>query len=497
MDLLKIKHLRTIASIAIILSLAGCAHKLPKIYNVPSTSPSPGEQWRAPTKAIQKPFQKEDNIPLEQIGDKLTKLTLLDAVDIGLRNNPSTRAAWADARAAAASYGASRGNWFPTINASGNLNRSKGINTSTATNSDGSTTTYSAGVSLSYLLFDFGGRSAVVEESRQALIAANWTQNAVIQNEILRVQLAFYNYIGSGALLEANRTSLKEAELNFNAAEDKHKVGLATLADVLQAKTAYSEIKLAVQSAEGQVRIAKGSLAVAMGYPANLEYDINAIPPGNPEGEISKTVDKLITQALEMRPDIQASRALAMQMNARIKEMRSNLLPSVSAVGSLGRTWIDGISGYRNTYSGSLSLQVPLFSGFAREYDLMKAKAAADAALEDTKSLEQSITFQVFSTHSNFITAGERLTTANDLVASAVQSEEMALGRYKEGVGNILDLLSAQRTLANARAEQIYARLNWFQLLAQLAHDIGILRKNSDNPLLPMQQINQSLEVKK
>jgi outer membrane protein TolC len=70
-------------------------------------------------------------------------------------------------------------------------------------------------------------------------------------------------------------------------------------------------------------------------------------------------------------------------------------------------------------------------------------------------------------------------------VASARQSEEVASGRYKEGVGSILDLLSAQRTLAVARAEQVNARLSWFITLTQLAHDVGVLGLDGSNPLVP------------
>jgi outer membrane protein TolC len=64
--------------------------------------------------------------------------------------------------------------------------------------------------------------------------------------------------------------------------------------------------------------------------------------------------------------------------------------------------------------------------------------------------------------------------TSRDLLASAEQSERVALGRYQEGVGTIIDLLTAQAALADARAEEILARSAWFFALAQLAHDTGV-----------------------
>ena len=232
---------------------------------------APTSAWTPPSSPARQPDRTALAVPLEQILNKPGKFTLADAVNVALRNNPATRAAWADARAAAARYGSARGAWFPKLDLNGTLDYAKDI--TTKDQPGGSVSDISASASLSYLLFDFGGRSAAVEESRQSLLAADWTQNAVMQNTVLQAEVAFFNQAGAKALLEANRTSLAEAEANLTAAEERHRMGLATNADVLQARTAYAEVKLAVLDTEGQVRTARGALAVAMGYPANISFD--------------------------------------------------------------------------------------------------------------------------------------------------------------------------------------------------------------------------------
>ena len=475
------RNLHSLVPLAAVLAFLGCALSPPKVQNVPATSPAPNVAWAPPVSTIQKPAKTWFAIPIEQIQDKLSKFTLVNAVNIALQNNPATLVAWADARAAAARYGSARGAWYPKVDLNGTLYYEKDINTKDQP--DGSNTDISASASLSYLLFDFGGRSAVVEESRQSLLAANWTQNAVMQNTVLQAEIAFFNQAGAKALLEANRTSLAEAEANLTAAEERHRMGLATNADVLQAKTAYAEVKLAVLDTEGQVRIAKGTLAVAMGYPANISFGPEIEVPEIPPGGLAQTVDQLIEKALANRPDLQASQALALGSAAKVREARSRMLPSFSVAGSIGRLWLKDVPGYTNSTVGALQLQVPIFNGFSRNFDLLQAKAEAEAARERVRSAEQTIIFQVFSTHSEFLTADERVKTTDDLVASASQSEAVALGRYREVVGSILDLLSAQRVLAVARAEQINARLGWFINLARLAHDIGILGLPGDNSL--------------
>lgn len=478
-----------VAPILALACLVGCVHNPPNVSGVPGNSPSPATPWSPPSGEERKASQPQGSaVPLDQLQEKLSKLTLADVVDISLKNSPATRIAWAEARSAAAKYGSSKGAYYPDVNLDGSYARSKTYTLSGGTSESyvpAVETAYGPTASLSYLLFDFGGRTGFVEESKQALLAADWTQNAVIQSTVLEVEVAFFNYVAAKALLVANESSLKDAETNLSAAEERHEVGLATIADVLQAKTAYSQVKLTVQTTEGIVRTTKGTLAVSMGYPANVPYDVEITPPEIPREGLAQSVDELINMALDSRPDLKAARAGALEALAKVKESRAKMLPSLSVDATASRNWVRGVPGTFDAYSGALLLHIPVFNGFSYQYDLLRAKADADAARESARGVEQQVIYQVFSSHSDFLTADERVKTTADLMASASQSADVALGRYKEGVGSILDLLSAQQALAQARAERIGAKLGYFTALAQLAHDVGILGAHAENPLAP------------
>ena len=97
------------------------------------------------------------------------------------------------------------------------------------------------------------------------------------------------------------------------------------------------------------------------------------------------------------------------------------------------------------------------------------------ASQADAESLEQLIILQVWQSYQAVKTAEKRVGSARDLLASAQQSAEVAQGRYKAGVGSILDLLTAQSALANARAQEVQARADWLLSIASLAHDTGTL----------------------
>lgn len=127
-------------------------------------------------------------------------------------------------------------------------------------------------------------------------------------------------------------------------------------------------------------------------------------------------------------------------------------------------------------------MQVPIFFGFAHLYGIKAAQAEADASRARAQGLEQQVIFQVFNSYYGLRTATQRVRTAEDLFAAAQQSEQVAAGRYKEGAGTALDLLTAESALADARAQRINARFAWYIALAQLAHDVGVLGLDGSTP---------------
>ena len=404
---------------------------------------------------------------------RVTRLTIGDVVDLALRNNPATAQSWANARAAAAAYGASKGAYYPTIDGDFSVTRVKRASTGgfvavTQTN-------YGPSATLSWLLWDFGGRSGAIEGARQALLSADWTHNATIAAVVLQVQVAFYNYVASGALLTAQRSSVKDAEANLAAADARRQVGAATIADVLQARTSLSQAQLALDTLEGSRLAARGALAVALGFPASLPYDVDSVSSPRPIAAIADSVQAIIDRAVRDRPDLAASRADAAAAQARVRQLRGSRLPSLTGTGTAGYTYIATGPGGGSNYNFGLGLAIPVFNGFSWEYQQKQAQFQADAAAAQQRSLEQQVTYQVFSAYYALQAATRRVQTANDLVASAAQSAEVALARYKAGVGTVLDLLAAQSAFAEARAQVVQSRLSWQTSLAQLAHDAGAL----------------------
>ena len=468
----------------LVLGIAACTNP-PRVGGVAGASPSPSVPWKAPAGAI-KPEEVVTPaivaaVPVD-LQDRIRQLSLVDVVDLALRNNPATRASWAQARAAASLLGSARGAYYPTID--GNATASRIQSAATLSRPAGKRTEYVPSIALSYLLFDFGGRSGSIERARQSLFAANLEHNATLQNTVLQAEVAYFTYMATSALLSAERSAVAEAQANLTAAQRRNTVGLATIADVLQARTALSQEQLNLETTQGNLQAARGSLASALGLPANLPFELEPLAAVIPVGRITQSVDSVINDALRNRPDLAAARAQASAAAAQVRVAKSAELPALSLGSNAARTFsiprtFDGPS-----YNISLGLAIPLFNGFSRQYDVAAARAQADAATALADQTRQQVITQVFVSYYALQTAEARVATADDLLASAQQSVQVAAGRYREGVGSIIDLLTAQTALANARAQQVQSRWQWYTSLAQLARDAGVLGPRGDTPFL-------------
>jgi len=473
-------RLRTSALIIATLCLGACAYGPPSVNGVPGAPASPSTTWTRPSHGLApEPPQTVSALPPD-ILERASRLTLGDVIDVALRNNPVTRVSWAQARAAAAEYGATRGSFLPTITGSATVSRNKSVPVNGGESIE--RTQVNPAVTLSYLLLDFGGRSGTIDAARQNLFAADLTHNATIQNVVLQVETAYFTYMANNALLGAERSAIAEAQANLSSAQQRDSVGLATIADVLQARTALSQEQLNLESIQGSLQTARGNLAAAMGIPANVSYDLGPLSGAVPVRAVSVTVDSLIADALARRPDLAAARAQAAAASADIRVAKSAALPALTFGSTAGRTYADPARFGGGSYGLTLGVSVPIFSGFSQQYDIVAARARADAATAQADILRQEVTTQVFTSYYTLQTAGQRVITADALLASAVQSEQVAAGRYREGVGSIIDLLTAQSALANARAQQVQSRWQWYTALAQLAHDAGVLGTRGETP---------------
>ena len=331
----------------------------------------------------------------------------------------------------------------------------------------------SAALTLSWLVFDSGARSANGENARQLLAAAAASQDSAVQSLFLSALQAFYFAQATRAAVVSTTEAERAAREGFNAAESRYNVGVATPADRLLAQTALSQATLTRIKAEGEARNALGALANVMGFPAGQSLALVQPPAALPDAGFQREVAALIAEAEVRRPDLKAAEAQVKAAQAGVDVVQAQGRPSVSL--SAGPTWAEVDRGSLNGGLIGVTVNVPIFTGFDTTYRVRAAEAQVDLKAAQLDRLRNQVALDVWKAYQSLTTANQSLKTTVDLVASAEQSERVALGRYKAGVGTVLDLLTAQSALAGARLQRIQAALDWFVYRATLAQAVGAL----------------------
>jgi outer membrane protein TolC len=160
--------------------------------------------------------------------------------------------------------------------------------------------------------------------------------------------------------------------------------------------------------------------------------------------------------------------------NASIRQARSSYFPTLSFTGDggLARAYgqqdlLPGSYAQGEVWNVGLDLRWTLFDGTRREHEVAQAVAEKRAAEAEVDALRDQIENEVWAAYSNMKVALRQQQSAAALLAASEESFEAAHESYGYGVRSLLDVVSAQRALAQARSEDVLART---QLLLQLAN---------------------------
>jgi outer membrane protein len=448
-----------LASACVAVMLSSAALAVDPYRTQALTPPGAGQAWNGGADAC------------ARAGGDSALLTLVDVIDRALCNNPQTRQSWIATRIEAARVGRARTEYLPdlSIQAGANANRTWPFDGTTA-KQDSLTGT----LTLTHVLFDFGARDANLESARRLLQAANWSHNASLQTVFLSAIQAYYRLFAARANVEAAAEAERAAAESLKAAEVRHQVGTATPADRLQARTAYSQTRLTLTRAEGEVRIAAGGLANAMGLEADTPLDLAPARVEAPDQGFDQSVRELLETARSLRPDLAAADAKLQAARALLRAAQAASRPSVSVSASGG---IGNSSALDNFSTGAIgiSVNIPLLTGYRNGYDVALAQTQVEAREADRAVLDQRVSLDVWNAWQSLMTERSALINAEDLLDSALQSENVARGRYRAGAGTLIDLLNAQSAASNARFQQAQARYNWHLAKAALASALGTL----------------------
>jgi outer membrane protein len=408
--------------------------------------------------------------------DPAKNYSLAELIDLAETHNPETQLAWERARAQAAALGVARSELFPTLAAAA-LSQTGRQETYLGTRYYRQTfQDFQGALDLNYTVFDFGARAGRIDAAKAEVLAANFEFNDTHRRVIYEVEQAYYQILNASGQEDAARASLSNAQGVQQSAEERLNNGLATLPDVLEARSATAQAEYELQTALGAEETAQGDLATALGTAPTATIHTETLK----ELPTSDSVDLAIDRAFAQRPDLMRLVAEIRSSNAKVKEARAAFYPSLAVNVNPVAQSLYGLQqtlswGHTAGLTGGLSLSLnwTVFDGGARKNNVVQAEANVRAAKARANAARDEIANQVWAACSNLKTAFRQRQAAAALLQAASQSYDSTLESYNYGLRNFLDVTAAQRTLAQARSTDVLARTQVLIALADLAFRTG------------------------
>jgi outer membrane protein len=478
----KLHSILLAATVLVVLQCANCA----PAQSAPVSSDRP---WHSPAERNVEANLRD--IPDSRFTiDSAKTYSLPELIDMAEAHNPATRDSWERARAQAAALGVARSEVFPVLGAVavsetgrqevlfGNRFNGQVLQTSQME------------LDLNYTIFDFGARTGRINAAKAQLLAANFAFNNTHRQVIYQVQQAYYRLLTSIGQEDAARASLSNAQAVQQAAEERLAHGLATLPDVLEARSATAQNEYDLQAIIGAEQIARGDLATAVGANATAALRVQPLDQIPTAEAIDDAVDQAINRASGQRPDLIQQVAETRSAEAGVKQAKAAYYPALNLNAFAA---VPSLSGLQSPYPwahstdlvGELSfnLQWTVFDGGARKNRVAEARAGVRAAKAEANVKRSQIADEVWTAYSNLITAFRQRQSALALLQASTQSYNAALESYNNGVRNLLDVTAAQRTLAQARSADVSARTQVLTSLADVAFTTGdSIRTNNARP---------------
>jgi outer membrane protein len=402
---------------------------------------------------------------------------LTEAIRLAERNSVSTVQARGSIRTSSAAVKQSYAAFLPSVSLSARTQRQSGDRFDTQGNLvpfTGNPTNYSTGLSSSLELFDAGRRFFDIKSAKADVDAAEAGETAAKYEVALQVKQQYYNILAARESQSAAQAQIQQAEQQLRSSSLRLRAGAATVSDSLRSAVALGNARLALLTAQNNLQVANQTLTRLVASTRT----VTATPSDTVDQQVViPSIDELMP-LVNRAPAIQQAEAQLASAHASVRSAKTAFLPTVSMSFNRGGSGLDpafGMGDKRYAYNQNLSfsLNFPLFNNLDREVNVARAIVAEDIAevqARDAKMLARQTLVQSLG---QMRTAQEQVAIQTQSVAAATEDLRVQQRRYELGATTLLDLLTSQTQLDNARTALIRARYDYRVAKAQLEALIG------------------------
>ncbi|HEY5253814.1 MAG TPA: TolC family protein [Acidobacteriaceae bacterium] len=414
-------------------------------------------------------------------GERVTSvpaaLTLHDAEQIAIRNNPRIRVAQLLARAQHQVYRQTRAGYLPQLQGGAVAAQA---NSGSRFTFDGLRSTRlithaGGGLDFHQLITDFGRTTNLMASSKLYEKAQDAQAQASTLDIVLITDQAFYDALEAQALVKVAQQTVDTRRTTDQQITELTNNKLRSTIDLAFADEDLARAQLLLLDAQTQYNNAINALTAVLGFDRPMTYTVEET-----EGTVSTPPpdqDQLVAMALKQRPDLMA---LDYDQQAAKKYARAQweqLMPTLDTMAVVGGTPIRDDQYFTSNWFGAVGvdLEVPIFSGFRYTAQAHEAEDRAQAAQENLRDLRDRVVRDVRDSWLQTNTSYQKIAVTQKLLKASNMGLRLAQARYKLGLSSIVELSQSQLEQTQASIENVNARYEYELSLAALNYQLGNL----------------------
>lgn len=406
-------------------------------------------------------------------------LTLDAALQEALTRNPQVVAAQQAVVAAQENITVARTGLAPTVNANGQ--GSYGTSSATTFTSGGTpaplqnvTGTGSLSVAGNLPLYDSGKTPAAVSAAEAALAAAQASLRQTTQDTALSVATAYFSVLQAERLTTVREALLASAQAQLALTQARVRAGVAAQSDVIQVQAQVAQAQVDLLSAQAQIGTSKATLLAAIGFDAASPVEVQI--PAAPSLTVSVAADAAMRAAATNRPEVIKAQAAVASGQASLEQAR--IAAGLQLNLGVGATYVPLSTS--TTLNNSLSYGVtgtvsfPLFDSGKGQAGIASAQASLHAAQAQLDAAVLTVRQNAYQAYLTAVQDAAQVTATQAAQAAADEALRVAEGRYRAGVGTIVEVITARATAAQAEVNAANAVFNYQTALVTLQHAQGL-----------------------
>lgn len=426
-------------------------------------------------------------ICLTSINPAQKKLGLKEAINIALDRNTTLMKSTNSLQSSEANVKNAIGNFLPSVSANGSWRYSKNENDVNGLTLKSEDRYFSAGIGSNWTLFDGLSNFASLSQTQNELKAAKFNLDRLKQDIVFQTIALYYDVINTMQLLKFKEEDVKWNQKNLETITERNRLGSVTLADVYAQQVRVGNAELEVIRTLNKLETSKSELLSFLGLDVLEQYDFTDTLLSGDINKIKieldldyKNLTELVEKALENRFDYKSAMLNLESAEYGVTIARSGHLPVLTNTINYGV----GANSIKNMFDNrsltvGLSLQIPIFSGFAVENRVQFAEVLVENRRIELTELERNIKKSIQKTYLDLQAAEKGLRVSEKSVLAAEENLKIESEKYALGAGTLLNVLVANSEFTNAQTNFTNAQYAYLTLSEQLKYYLGIIEFKS------------------